>query len=44
MTAADLVMLALTLVGFVLVAMLPYAAFRLIEAAESALGRARSRA
>lgn len=44
MTAADIVMLALTLVGFALVAMLPYAAFRLLEVAEAAVDRARQRA
>jgi hypothetical protein len=42
-TGTDIAMLALTLLGFVLVAMLPYAAFRLVELADDAIERARSR-
>lgn len=37
-------MLALTLAGFVLIAMLPYGAFRLVEVVEDAFERARDRA
>ncbi|MGT2427340.1 hypothetical protein [Amnibacterium kyonggiense] len=44
MTGSDVAMLALTLAGFVLIAMLPYAAFRLVELAEDAIDRARGRA
>lgn len=44
MTGSDVAMLALTLAGFVLIAMLPYAAFRLVEIAEDAFDRARDRA
>lgn len=39
MTGADIAMLALTLAGFVLIALLPYAAFRLVELAEDAVWR-----
>ncbi|WP_375387253.1 hypothetical protein [uncultured Amnibacterium sp.] len=44
MTGTDIAMLALTLAGFLLVAMLPYAAFRLVELADDAVDRARGRA
>lgn len=44
MTASDVAMLALTLAGFLLVALLPYAAFRLLEVAEEAVERSRHRA
>ena len=44
MTGSDVAMLALTFAGFALIALLPYAAFRLVEAAESAVDRARHRA
>ena len=44
MTGSDVAMLALTFAGFALIAMLPYAAFRLVELAEDALDRARDRA
>jgi hypothetical protein len=44
MTGTDVAMLALTLGGFALIAMLPYAAFRLVELAEDAVDRARRRA
>ena len=44
MTGVDIAMLALTFAGFALIAMLPYAAFRLVELAEDALDRARERA
>ena len=44
MTGSDVAMLALTLAGFVPIAMLPYAAFRLVELAEDAVDRARDRA
>ena len=37
-------MLALTLAGFVLIAMLPYAAFRVVELAEDTVDRLRSQA
>lgn len=37
-------MLALTLAGFVFIAMLPYVAFRVVELADDALDRIRSRA
>jgi hypothetical protein len=43
MTGSDVAMLALTLLGFALIATLPYAAFRLVELAEDALDRARDR-
>jgi hypothetical protein len=43
MTGSDIAMLALTFTGFALIAMLPYAAFRLVELAEDAVFRARSR-
>ena len=43
MTGSDIAMLALTLAGFVLIAMLPYAAFLLVELTEDALLRARDR-
>lgn len=36
-------MLALTLAGFVLIAMLPYAAFRIVEFVEDGLDRAAAR-
>lgn len=44
MTGSDIAMLALTFAGFALIAMLPYAAFRLVEVAEDAIDRARRRA
>lgn len=44
MTGSDVAMLALTLAGFALIALLPYAAFRVVELAEDAIGRARHRA
>lgn len=44
MTGSDIAMLALTFAGFALIAMLPYAAFRLVELAEDAIDRARHRA
>lgn len=44
MTGSDIVMLAVTFAGFALIAMLPYAAFRLLELAEDAIDRARHRA
>jgi hypothetical protein len=44
MTGSDIAMLALTFAGFALIAMLPYAAFRLVEVAEDAIDRARTRA
>jgi hypothetical protein len=44
MTGSDIAMLALTFAGFVLIALLPYAAFRLVEVAEDAIDRARTRA
>ena len=37
MTGPDIAMLALTLAGFVLIALLPYAAFRLVEIGEGAV-------
>lgn len=44
MTGPDVAMLALTAAGFAGIALLPYAAFRLLEAAETAIARTRSRA
>jgi hypothetical protein len=44
MTGSDVAMLALTFAGFALIAMLPYAAFRLVEVAEDAIDRVRHRA
>ncbi|WP_375406991.1 hypothetical protein [uncultured Amnibacterium sp.] len=44
MTGSDIAMLALTVAGFALIAMLPYAAFRLVEVVEDAIDRARTRA
>jgi len=44
MTGSDVAMLALTFAGFALIAMLPYAAFRLVELAEDAIDRIRTRA
>jgi hypothetical protein len=43
MTASDVAMLALTLAGFLAIAMLPYFAFRLLETAEVARMRAQAR-
>jgi hypothetical protein len=44
MTGSDIAMLALTFAGLALIAMLPYAAFRLVELAEDAVDRVRDRA
>lgn len=44
MTGSDVAMLALTFAGFALIAMLPYAAFRLVELAEDAMAQVRARA
>lgn len=41
MTGPDVAMLALTLAGFVLIALLPYAAFRLVEIGEGVVWRLR---
>ena len=43
MTGTDIAMLALTLAGFLAIAMLPYFAFRLVETAEVAMTRAQAR-
>ena len=44
MTGSDIAMLALTFAGFVVIATLPYLAFRLVELAEDAIDRGRQRA
>ena len=43
MTGPDVAMLALTLAGFVAIALLPYFAFKLLESAEVAMQRVQAR-